>query len=100
MTMLNQTYLYYVNTTATPHTRSIAKTCFCLNASNQAQVEMLCNFRSDMGVMNWDQFWETGREFSRDPGSQTHRKSLLELPVFTFQVELLSGFPVNKDKLG
>ena len=33
-----------------------------------------------------------GRDFSRDPGIQeiikTHRKSLLELPVLTFQVEL------------
>ena len=40
---------------------------------------------------------------SWDPGSQeiikTHRKSMLELPVLTFQVELLSGFPVNKKKI-
>jgi hypothetical protein len=36
-----------------------------------------------------------------DPGFQeiikTHRKSLLELPVLTFQEELLYGFPVNKN---
>ena len=37
-----------------------------------------------------------------DQGSQeiikTHWKSLLELSVLTFQVELLSGFPVNKNE--
>jgi hypothetical protein len=29
---------------------------------------------------------------------KTHRKSLLELPFLTFSVEMLSGFPVKKNK--
>jgi hypothetical protein len=38
----------------------------------------------------------SGRDFSGDPGIRAPRKSLLELPV---QVELLSGFLVNKNKV-
>jgi hypothetical protein len=38
-----------------------------------------------------------GRDFSREPGIQAPKKSIKVL-VLTFQVELLSGFPVNKSK--